>query len=1306
MSETSEVFADLRRALTDVPRGGKVNILTSRLADPEPFLLPWLRSLVADRDESALSALWTADTPLHDIFQTMPDAEGPVTVRALRGLAALALTLVSAESREERLTAALVQIEASHLATPVVSAPFNPRPSFAALTEVLALLGRISDRHGPGVSAAASLLLHDLAEAFATPEFVCAVEALFDKGAEGQQASLRCHVLTGEPPGLYPHPRRMALFSTDVRFQTGLARAWHLAGGRRVRDAVVWSLEGADGPVHHVGDESMTAALTVVLDEVSRKRGRYRLVTALRQIKQDTAIIGGVDEQGRMVGVQGYPRKLQAARRTGIRVIVPRDDEQGARAVAGELDVELAADWKAAASKARSRDRRAMIRLSGVVSAMLAAVLVGVTLVGLTLYRTEQDQRREKAVEKLINNVSVTASRDPRLAVLLAAYAFKQHTSPRTQKLLLDALVTNAGLRRTIAANSHSGIRVAAAVASSATAGQSAPIVLTVDETDSLVAWDLDSGRSTDKRPHQGGIVSIAENPSVASTFATATADGHITFWRSDSQGKLKIISTLEIGGPRIRAAAFSPDGVTLALTGSDGILRFVDARDHRLNSLLRLPLDLYSSRDTTSLAFGVPTQSGSVPLYVGLADTVADASLMRVKVEHGMGVGAAPIDIGGHEGVLSVAFVRNDSYGFSPHTEKPGVLALGTGQGLQIWDPASRKDVVPFPAQGIAKPVSSVIATSTTVQAVTEDGVTELSANEEFATTATRPGSLAAGNVTIRDDGSIFVWTERQPLAGPGASDQLGLAGRQASFERDGRLLTTNAKLQGGDDQLTRADPRRPETSQPLPEPPAHRGLRLLDVTRGAGPELAVLIVPDRPAEITATDLSSSRSNKADLCSGTVTAATFAPAGNRLAVGCGNGDVLLLDARSLKEITRRELGPEPISALRFSADGATLVTGSVTETGPDYPAPLHFLNVRDLRNLASPVLYRGGITALAVDNGRIYSGGADGHVREWTAVGAPGKGDRYIGKTVGALAAAGGRVAASDGNRLFLMAGHQDGAELVPLTTVPLNAPSVVHMTFSPDASLLLTAVKPDEHTHDARTMGIWYVGNAELIPQACAAVGRELTAAEWKKYSDAKVSKPPLCASQRPSATPTVGVEQKEPPQLRATTGPAVASSRGDCVDLGPETSCGRIPGGYAWTISHQNPMTSQITFYRLAGGSWNPVVSTVGDISWQFASVEPASRQPGEPAYLVHLQTSASVGASDLTVVRNGQIVGHTAGTKIRIKVEQDGVHIWAPTYPGGVNGGIPQGYLRRLFAPGPDGTWTDGPSIPVPLDDYKP
>ncbi|MFD0208834.1 hypothetical protein ACFVH9_06825 [Streptomyces hirsutus] len=431
---------DLRTLLTDELADSDAETELYGALTGTSLLLKFVRDLIAARDVASLRALCHGTVELHELTErygtvagalpTPSDAPffgcGPVT-GAVRAVAALGLVLVDEEERvEEHLGIALTWL--AHIRA-VVGAPWPAGraapecPHRVRLSVVVRALG--TDPHGTAVV----VWLLGLQEADPKKGATATVDVLLDQGDRGIRASLRCTSLRRLPDALVPDPASMLLFSADPLFRSGLETAWRTAWtarrreGRRGRNgrigAVLWSLSDADGPVDHVQDISLTAAFTLLVDDIRRRNRRVLGPFTWWRLAGSTAVVGGVDDDGLMVKVTGYRNKFGAAADLD-RVLVPAGDLEQAQDHARGLQTDVIGvrTWGDAARSGRVPNRGARWRFVLVCLAVLLAS--SGTGVAIWNHQRQLQDLRDTAAEVRDQAYEVAGNGDPGRGLLLA----------------------------------------------------------------------------------------------------------------------------------------------------------------------------------------------------------------------------------------------------------------------------------------------------------------------------------------------------------------------------------------------------------------------------------------------------------------------------------------------------------------------------------------------------------------------------------------------------------------------------------------------------------------------------------------------------------------------------------------------------------------------------------------------------------------------------------------------------------------------------------------------------------------------
>lgn len=452
---------DLRTLLTDELDGPDEESALYGALTGSPLLLEFVQSLVGARDVESLRTLCHGSVELHELterYGTVPGslptpAEEPfaacgTVTGAVRAVAALGLVLVDEEGRlADHLSVALTWLAHTRAAAEAPWPTGRKAPACAhhdRLAAAVTALG--TDPHGTTVVVWLLALQKEDPKKGAT----ATVDVLLDRGDLGVRAALRATTLRGLPPALVPDPWTMLLFTADDRFGSGLETAWRTAGHRRrdgdVRGAVLWSLAGVDGPVDHVQDISLTAAFTVLVDEMRRKNRRLRGPLTVRRLGGSTAVVGGVDDEGRMIGVTGYRNKLTVAAALD-RVVVPDTDLKEAREHASGLQTTVVGvrEWQEAARRSRIPDRRAWLRV------LLVCVLVLSAGSGTGAFvwnsNRQAQELRDTAARVLEQAYEQDGAVEPELRLLLAMASddIAEKAGDKT-----DALATMAGESSTL----------------------------------------------------------------------------------------------------------------------------------------------------------------------------------------------------------------------------------------------------------------------------------------------------------------------------------------------------------------------------------------------------------------------------------------------------------------------------------------------------------------------------------------------------------------------------------------------------------------------------------------------------------------------------------------------------------------------------------------------------------------------------------------------------------------------------------------------------------------------------------------
>ncbi|RZU03375.1 DNA-binding SARP family transcriptional activator [Kribbella rubisoli] len=285
-------------------------------------------------------------------------------------------------------------------------------------------------------------------------------------------------------------------------------------------------------------------------------------------------------------------------------------------------------------------------------------------------------------------------------------------------------------------------------------------------------------------------------------------------------------------------------------------------------------------------------------------------------------------------------------------------------------------------------------------------------------------------------------------------------------------------------------------------------------------------------------------RFDASDLGDTTNSCGTWNPGGDRFAIGNVAGTVFVEDARTGRQLAKRKVTAAKIQDLDYSGrDGSRLVVGDASGLAT-------LLDAGTLRPVSKPVQVGGPIawlsaspdnrSAFLVIGGRSISDRLDVPSDRWALV------DLVAGRVVrrGTFPMRVPSIVAfaPDGTRVAV--GSEKGEVLIvdPATGENIATPRIVHqgwvngIAFSPDSSLLVssgwdggiglfdgktaallgTIMTPNQQLvtadflPDGRTVAIaayddgvyhWDTRLAHTIEMACRMAGRDLTAAEWKE-------------------------------------------------------------------------------------------------------------------------------------------------------------------------------------------------------------
>jgi WD40 repeat protein len=400
----------------------------------------------------------------------------------------------------------------------------------------------------------------------------------------GLTGTLRMEVIAKGPPGLFPHPRTMSLFSADPEFGRALGTAWALQNeGRRSRTCLVWHLQITGNRGQRVKGASLGAAFAILSREllgpptsgtsaVSRLARWGRTLSGwLRHPYRDHVVTGDIDSYGTMVRVKGMQAKVSAARAAGLTVVAPRANSTD---VAGrEHIVWVDHVWQA---------RRRLYRLNRVRAlGLVAAVATAMVATTWTMYINQQEEGRRQD--------------DLMLSRVLASQSYEHHdTEPRKSITLALASWTAApsaeALSALLTAHGHlinNRLAHDVGITQIAYSGDGR-ILATVGEDHRIRLWSTVSRTLiATLAGHTASVGAIAFSPD-GSMIATASDDRTVRLWNRSTHRQLAVLA-----GHRkaVRSVSFSRDSRFLATGGGD--VRVWRTHGHRLEAVLKVEATL-----------------------------------------------------------------------------------------------------------------------------------------------------------------------------------------------------------------------------------------------------------------------------------------------------------------------------------------------------------------------------------------------------------------------------------------------------------------------------------------------------------------------------------------------------------------------------------------------------------------------------------------------------------------------------------------------------------------------------------------
>jgi WD40 repeat protein len=1276
--------------------------------------ITWADGCGESADPGIAHAVELLDAPV--LSGPIAGARPETLLRAARSVAVVALSLSRAEAPtgpgEQSLTDVAVAHWGSVHALPGVSATSSavPRPR-AGLRDIAEAL----DQAPAGGLAAAMTGVQALLLSGAEPRPVHRgdVDVLFDAtdgglaravglagdADPGVLGTLSVSVLPEGPPGLFPDPRVMGFFEGDEDFADALKNAWSYAtrgGGAR---CVLWSVVASvsQEPCLRIKGASLGAAFAIA---VSAAIGRSPALTGrlpavpLRVMKTGCAVTGEVSGDGRLRKVGGMQGKVEALRnKKEFLVIAPLENQGEAASLRPPKEVTFG--WARDVRQARRLTRRlSPLRVAIAATAVLALVIACVIPLYL-ITTSQQDQRlRAEAAGQLDTAASQLNVSNPQLAMLLALQANAQDPSDRTRNGLLSTLASDGSLVRTL----HGHTAAVVDIGISSVGGTEFAVTGGFDGT--LRVWDLATGKCTDvvSGAEGGDIGAIAFDP-VLPGLVLAAGPHAATLWTLTPAGQLTdpVFPWAAVPAAGVISAAFSPDGVRLALGYQDGSVVVVNPASSSVAATTRP----WSAANQTpapvaSVTFGPDDQT----VYAGDDnDSGGGKGAGNVYQVQLTGVGQSTVTLlptGQYGGIASLSYVKR--------TVAPSALMIGTTEGVLAWDPVARKQLAPFPLAGINAPVSFIKSNIDITAVGTTSGVTVIQ-NSELTSSGTVPGVEGVGLddsstylLSAASDGDVYQWGLSSEAFTVG--DMSYDSAAATAFAPDGSLIAVT-----GNGELFRYPGQLPNGLDQGNVSYGFANVKMqqasvLAVARVSGQEIAavgdwsrdgsgVALVNVKTGRI----LQAPQLTAATRQCGGVHALAFTPDGTRLIIACwSGGQVSAWDTATWRQVASASLAGQGILTLAVTADGSTVVAGTSPSTpGSDnQPQAVWFLRLPDLRLEGSPeAAHPGGVSAITSSGQRVYSGGWDGTIRSWT----------LDGHATGQEATVNGRIfgLAYDPQTGLLLASTDSGLVFYDPATMTAVSPvieigdpgdgqqSATSLTLSPDGRYLAGAAEtPTIFTGTTE----WAVTEAGWTGQMCAKSGGNLTPVEWASYGPPGATAVQVCPAGRsagPESAPNARATSLADPALVTATGPARPLTHATCADLVSSSSarCGTFGNGYAWTITQSSQGKVQVTIYARQGSWWKPVLGSSPTDPAYEAAVVPFSTRPGDPAVALWQVTSGDGSGEDVSVIQDGQVVYEQADPIPAIQAQAGGLRIWSAVYQSTDAMCCPSGHTTALL-----------------------
>ncbi|WP_305788382.1 nSTAND1 domain-containing NTPase [Symbioplanes lichenis] len=725
----------------------------------------------------------------------------------------------------------------------------------------------------------------------------------------------------------------------------------------------------------------------------------------------------------------------------------------------------LTADVAAFLAASRRAERTRTRLRQAAVAALVTLTILAVTGAGVAFVqrKTAVAAQHESLSRQLAAQSQSLAATNPDLAALLAVHAYRAAPTEQAVTSMYAAESRARPLLRTLS----TGTGAVNGVAFS----PDARLLATAVADGTVRLWDTADGTlRTTLTGHSGPVEAVAFNRD-GSLLASASDDGTVRVW-DPASGRTRAV--LQGHRDRVYAVAFSPDATLLASAGRDSTVRVWT------------------------------TGGASREVFTGHTNAVQSVAFSpngRVLITTSQDRTARLWNLGsGDEGGRITQGDMLNAASFSPDSRT--IVTAGGNNLVKLWDMAKRKVRATLTGPG-----GSVLSL-----AYSPDGAT-----------------LAASGI----ESKVLVWdaatgTLRAELIGHSAAVQ------QVTFSSDGRTMATagadgTARLW----DVTGGMPKVVRTGKAIITMAHSRDERYLAYAEHAGRRSLLDLVTRTSTSVT-TGLATNQDS---------VAMAFSPDSRVLAVGGLNREVRLYattTGRQVRVLKGHRLG---VYGLAYRPDGRLLASASNDGT----------IRLWDTAGGTARVLkgHTAGVVSVAFspDGRRLVSGAADNTVRIWD-VGSGRLETSLSGHTdiVNAVGFSpdGHTIASAGGDGTVRLWSARDGAAGAVLAGHTAGVNSVA---FSPDGTTVASA-------SDDRTIRLWDVGagitravltghaggvhalayglngtiiysggeNVRLWPvglpaprvalnHLCGAIGRDLAAAEFRRYLPAQPAEP-ACA------------------------------------------------------------------------------------------------------------------------------------------------------------------------------------------------